>query len=259
MSVPNVENKYSEKALFNAGDFLEFKKSIGIGPRFNPPEGVILCYQKDLLDFIERNYRVTVPPGSFKGLRLLEGTDGSIGIAGDFGFGAPVAVAVMEDLIAFGVREFLSIGSAGTLQKHIEIGDTVVCDRAIRDEGTSYHYLKDGKYARASDEMTERLKTALANHKRNFIVGTSWTTDAPYRETRLEVERYQAEGVATVDMEASALFALAEYREVSIGSAFTVSDSLADLEWKPRFQNRNVKRGLQRLFQAALEALLTKS
>lgn len=259
MSVPNVVSKHREKALFGAKELLEYKKSIGIGPRFKPPKSVILCYQKDLMDFIERSFRVTVPPGSFRGLRLLEQTDGSVGVAGDFGFGAPIAVTVMEDLIAFGVREFLSIGYAGTIQKHIEIGDTVVCDRAVRDEGTSYHYLEDGKYARASEGITERLKTALANHKIKFTVAASWTTDAPYRETKLEIERYRAEGVATVDMEASALFALAEYREVSIGSAFTVSDSLADLEWKPRFKKPHVKRGLQKLFQVAVEALLMKS
>jgi uridine phosphorylase len=259
MSVPNLAGKHGEKALFGPKEFLEYKKSVGIGPRFEPPKSVILCYQRDLMDFIERSYRVSVPPGSFRGLRLLVQTHGSVGVAGNFGFGAPIAVAVMEDLIAFGVREFLSIGYAGTIQKHIEIGDTVVCDRAVRDEGTSYHYLEDGKYARASEEMTERLKTALTNQKLKFTVATSWTTDAPYRETKLEIERYRAESVATVDMEASALFALAQYRGVSIGSAFTISDSLADLQWKPCFKNPHAKRGLQRLFRAALEALSTGS
>ena len=256
MSVPNVENKHTAESIFGAKEILQFKRRIGRGPRFKPPKGVILCYQKDLLDFIERKYTVFVPRGTIKGLRLLRDTDESIGVAADFGFGAPVTVAVMEELIAYGVKEFVSIGYAGAIQKHIGIGDTVLCERAVRDEGTSYHYIGNAKYARATDLMTERIKEALGNQKREFTVGTSWTTDAPYRETRLEVERYQTEGVATVDMEASALFSLAQYRNVSIGAVFTVSDSIADLKWKPHFHFLRVKRGLQKLFPVAVEALL---
>ena len=230
MSVPNVKNKLAGESVFSASDLLAIKRKIGMGPRFKPPKGVILCYQKDLLRFIERNYDVFVPRGATTGLRLLRDTDKSIGVAADFGFGAPVAVAVMEVLIALGVKEFVSLGYAGTIQKHIQIGGTVLCDRAIRDEGTSYHYIENAKYATATDVMTERLREALENQKRMFTVGTSWTTDAPYRETRLEVEKYQSEGVSTVDMEASALFALAQYRNVSIGAVFAISDSLAELK-----------------------------
>ena len=153
------------------------------------------------------------------------------------------------------MKEFVSLGYAGTIQKHINIGDTVVCERAVRDEGTSYHYIRNEKYAHATDVMTNRIKEALAGQKRKFSVGTSWTTDAPYRETKLEVERYQSEGVATVDMEASALFALARYRNVSIGAMFTISDSIADLKWKPHFHFLRVKRGLRKLFPVAVEAL----
>ncbi len=255
MSVPNVENKHTAESVFGARDVLAFKRRIGMGPRHKPPKGVILCYQKDLLDFIERSYNISVPRGTIKGLRLLKDTNESVGVAADFGFGAPVTVAAMEELIAFGVKEFVSLGYAGTIQKHINIGDTVVCERAVRDEGTSYHYIRNEKYAHATDVMTNRIKEALAGQKRKFSVGTSWTTDAPYRETKLEVERYQSEGVATVDMEASALFALARYRNVSIGAMFTISDSIADLKWKPHFHFLRVKRGLQKLFPVAVEAL----
>jgi uridine phosphorylase len=256
MSVPSVENKHTAESVFGAKDALEFRRRIGKGPRFKPPKGVILCYQKDLLNFIEQNYNLVIPRSTVGNLRLIKETDETIGVAADFGFGAPVAVVIMETLIAFGVKEFVSIGYAGTIQKGIKIGDTVVCERAIRDEGTSHHYIESAKYAHATDVMTARIKEALVHQKRAFTIGTSWTTDAPYRETRLEVERYQDEGVATVDMEASALFALAQYRNVSIGAAFTVSDSLAELKWKPHFHFLRVKRGLQKLFPVAVEALL---
>ena len=106
----------------------------------------------------------------------------------------------LEELIAFGVKRFISIGTAGTLQKDIKVGDLIVCEKAIRDEGTSYHYLKPSKYAYASKEMTKRIKNALDALEQKYFVGTSWTIDAPYRETVVEARQYQKEGVATVEM-----------------------------------------------------------
>ena len=88
----------------------------------------------------------------------------------------------MEELIAFGVKKFISIGTAGTLQKDITIGSLMVCEKAIRDEGTSHHYLKPSKYAYASKEMTSKIKKSLDKFKQKYFVGTSWTIDAPYRE-----------------------------------------------------------------------------
>jgi uridine phosphorylase len=256
MSVPNIENKHKSEAVFNARDFLDFKRKIGRGPRFKPPKGVVLCYQKELLDYIERRHEVFIPKGTISGMRLLKDTDDAVGVVVDFGIGAPAVVTVLEELIAFGVREFVSIGYAGSLQKHIRIGETVVCERAIRDEGTSYHYSKNTRYAFATETLTDRIKKALMKNRKKFTGGTSWTTDAPYRETRLEVMSYQEEGVATVDMEASALFSLAEYRNVSIGVIFTISDSVADLRWKPHFHFIRIKRGLRNLFPVAVDALL---
>ena len=109
------------------------------------------------------------------------------------------------------------------------IGDIVVCDRAIRDEGTSHHYLPPDTYAHASPAATARLVDALQATGTPHSVGTSWTTDAPYRETIAEVQHYQAEGVLAVEMEAAALFAVAAYRGVEMGALLTISDTLGDL------------------------------
>ena len=92
----------------------------------------------------------------------------------------------------------------------------MVCEKAIRDEGTSHHYLKPSKYAYASKDMTQKIKNSLDKFKQKYFVGTSWTIDAPYRETVAEATQYQKEGVATVEMEASALFAVSQYRNVEL-------------------------------------------
>ena len=143
-----------------------------------------------------------------------------------------------------------------TLQKNITIGGLMVCEKAIRDEGTSHHYLKHSKYAYASKDMTNKIKKSLDKFKQKYFIGTSWTIDAPYRETVAEAKQYQKEGVATVEMEASALFAVAQYRNVELGAIFTISDSLAELEWKPKFHFKKTKQGLEILYKVAVDVLL---
>ena len=131
----------------------------------------------------------------------------------------------------------------------------MVCQKAIRDEGTSHHYLAASKYAVASQELTSQLTESLERRNVPYRLGVSWTIDAIYRETIAEAREYQQEGVATVDMEASALFSVAEYRGVEIGAMFTISDSLADLEWRPDFDSTEARRGLEALFETAWDSL----
>jgi purine-nucleoside phosphorylase len=82
----------------------------------------------------------------------------------------------------------------------------------------------------------------------------TWTIDAPYRETKKEIEKYTKEGIATVDMEASALFALGKVRRVRVAAAFAVSDVLGK-KWNPQFEHINLKRSLDSLFDAAFDCL----
>lgn len=132
----------------------------------------------------------------------------------------------------------------------------MVCEKAIRDEGTSHHYTKHSKYSYAGKEITKKIISVLKKNKIKHFLGTSWTVDAPYRETIEEAKQYQEEGVATVEMEASALFAVAEYRKVQLGSIVTISDSLAELQWKPKFKTKRTNQGLEKLYKTAVEVLL---
>lgn len=251
MSFPNLKNKHSEDALFNPKDFMKYLKKIGKYPDFKTPKRVIFCYSKSFLNYILAQHEVT-KVGSFKEMYILDDSKGQVAVVGGFGIGAPAAVTLMEELIAFGVKEFISIGTSGTLQKNIKIGGLVVCDRAIRDEGVSHHYVKTSKYSYASKLLTEKIKDSLKRLGVKYTVGTSWTIDAPYRETAEEARRYQKAGVATVEMELAALFAVAEYRNVDIGAILTISDSLADLKWKPNFHHQNTNKGLGTLHEIAL-------
>ena len=241
--------------MFTPQEFLEYQKGRGrYYPKFKLPRGIIFCYSRSLLENILKNHRVTKLEGFYSEFYLLNETKNQIGVIAKFGIGAPIVGALLEELIALGVKKFISIGEAGTLQKNLKIRDIVVCEKAIRDEGTSYHYIKPSKYAYASKTITKKIKKILDRVGQKYIVGTSWTIDAPYRETVAEAKKYQQEGVATVEMEASALFAIAQYRQVEIGAIFTISDSLAELRWKPKFHLS--EKNWELLFQVAKEALL---
>ena len=256
MTFPNFKGKHLHDSMFTPSEFMEYQKKLGKYPKIKVPEGIIFCYQKSLLDYIINNHKTKKVEGFDGDLYLLGDTNNKIALFGNFGIGSPVAVAFFEELVAFGVKKFISIGTAGTLQKNIDIGSIVVVDRAIRDEGTSHHYLKKSKYAYPSKIMTKRIIDELKKQEQKYIVGTSWTIDAIYRETVEEARHYQKEGVLAVEMEASALFSVAKYRNVDIGSILTISDSLAELVWKPHFQSKKTKKGLETLYRIAVNALM---
>lgn len=195
MAIPNLKNKYKKTPMFTASQFMAYMKSIGKYPKFKPPIGVIFCYQKSLMQYILKNHKTTKIEGFGGEMYLLNETSKKIAVIGNFGIGAPIAVSILEELIAFGVKKFISIGTAGTLQKNIKIGDLIICDKAIRDEGTSYHYLKPSKYSYASKKVVNKMKAIFKKFDQKYFIGTSWTTDAPYRETIAEAKQYQKEGV----------------------------------------------------------------
>jgi len=255
MVFQNFKNKHAGDSVFSPEDFVNYLKKTHSDRIFIPPENVILCYSKTPLEYVKEQYRVSREERFTGEMYLFGETGNTVGILGNFGIGAPIVVTIVEELIALGVKRFISIGMAGTLQKSFDFGEVIVCEKAIRDEGTSYHYLEAGKYAYASGEVTDRIKWVLDRQGQKYVVGTSWTIDAPYRETVAEAKQYQEEGVTTVEMEASALFAVAQYRSVQMGAIFTVSDSLAELQWSPEFHSEKTRAGMEIITRAAIEAL----
>ena len=243
MSYPQHKNKHMEESLFNAWDSVKYNYK-----KKDFPKKYVIIFQRDSERHIKRKY------ASKKDKE--RSTNGPLYIYKNIGFfkmtgiGAPHAVTVMEEFIALGGKEFIIVGTAGGLQ---DFG-IVVCDRAIRDEGTSYHYIAHGKYSYPDKGLTGRLMKILDNNDIHYRTGTSWTIDAPYRETKTEVQRYKKEGVQTVEMEASAMFAVCKLRNVKIAAAFSVSD-LLDKEWQPSFKKKHVKEGLINLVDAAVKCL----
>jgi len=220
------------------------------------PASVIICYQKSLFDHVVHNHRIRYHEGYFgQHLAYLEETGGTVAMAGNFGIGAPAAAVMLEELIAWGVKSFVSLGFAGGLVKGLHPGNLVLCTEALRDEGLSYHYAPEGERALPDPALSAALGSAFTSRGARYREGPTWTTDAIYRETWLEVNKRVEQGAITVEMEASALFTVARYRNVPIASCFTISDSLAEPEWKPDFLSADTRVGLETIFAAAVDAL----
>jgi uridine phosphorylase len=171
------------------------------------------------------------------------------------GVGAPLAAGFMEELIARGVRAFVACGGAGVLVPEVALGHVIVPTSAIRDEGTSYHYLPAGREALPTGQAVQAIVDALERRRVPYVLGKTWTTDAIYRETRSKIERRVEEGCLTVEMESSAMCAVAAFRGVAFGQLLYAGDDLSGDGWDPRGWDEHAE-GRRLLFELAAEAVL---
>ena len=263
MPYPNFDGKHAHPALTEPSAFVRYWVDHGVLPAdHRAPHSVVLLYQRSVYDAVRASAVSPFAPRgrrntAFLDLHLFDDTDGHVGVVGGFGIGAPAAVATMESLAAIGVRSFVGLGTAGALRRGLDTGDVVVCDRAVRDEGVSHHYLPPARFAEAAPALTARLHGSLAAAGLAPTMGSAWTIDAPFRETVVEARHYAEEGVAVVEMEAAALFAVGAVRGVEVASAFAISDSLADGEWVPQFGDPRLGTRLAAMVAATVEVLAT--
>jgi len=152
--------------------------------------------------------------------------------------GAPAAALSLEAAIARGVRDVLIVGSAGSLRDDLPIGSTVLVTGAEREDGTSHHYLPADEVVAADPDLSNRLERCAAASGLHPVRGRSWTIDAPYRETVAAIRRHREAGVAVVEMEAAAIFAVARVRGIRSALIVSVSDELYHPEWRPGFADQ---------------------
>lgn len=167
------------------------------------------CYHTDLFRF------------DLEGQRL-----GVVGRA----VGAAFAVLVAEQLFASGCKLLISITSAGLIRPIGKPPYFVLIEKALRDEGTSYHYLPPSDYVVLSSKLRDRLSGAFDGLPVPVHGGATWTTDAPYRETEYAIALARGEGILAVEMEAAALYALSEVREYPIVCLAHVTNQMATVE-----------------------------
>lgn len=226
---------------------------------FNFPERCVMTFFGDIVE----KYR------KIKGTRIVGTTNWETGSVNIYEMdykgekiaffhawvGAPIAVGVLEFVIAYGVKKIIGCGGCGVLDKSIELGDILVPTSAIRDEGTSYHYLPPSREVHISRNGISAIESVLNRYKLKYKKCKTWTTDAFYRETYNIVELRKSEGCLCVEMECSALSAVAEFRGVTFAQMLYSGDNL-DLDVYDERDWQNSISVREKLFLLSLDAVL---
>jgi uridine phosphorylase len=144
--------------------------------------------------------------------------------------GAPFAVLVAEEMFASGCELLISMTSAGQIVRNRHPPYFVLIEKALRDEGTSYHYLPPALFSTINPNLMERLKGVFEKSKPPVFLGATWTTDAPFRETESAVAYYRSQGFLGVEMEASALYAFAEARSQPVICFAHITNQMGNVE-----------------------------
>jgi len=202
------------------------------------PEHCVICFFQDVINlFLDRGLltRVAVQKSEIKHhpIFTLQFMDRTIALFHP-GVGAPLAAGLLEEVIARGCTKFIVCGSAGVLDSQLALGHILVPTSAVRDEGTSYHYLPPSREAHAHPDAVQAIQSTLTRLKIPFLLTKSWTTDAFYRETPDKVALRKSEGCLTVEMEAAAFFAVAAFRDVVLGQILYAGDDVSGATWDSR-------------------------
>lgn len=246
---PILEHDPSPEALIEPARILK---------RVDVPEACVLCFFQEVIVEVCRDARHVFDLRSEIGknpVYELAVNGGRVAVIHP-GLGAPMAAAFLEEAIALGCRKFVACGGAGVLNREIAVGHVVIPTGAVRDEGTSYHYLPPAREVSAHPQAVTAIETVLQRHGIPYLAGKTWTTDAIYRETPARIARRREEGCITVEMEAAAFFAVAQFRGVPFGQLLYGGDDVSGDVWDSRKWQHGQASAREKLFWLAAEACL---
>ncbi len=230
--LPILNHKFYDKpSVFQPKNLLrEARRQKGIA-ELNIPEICILDPDGDIEDYvIQKNNAKLNKAWACYHTKLFEFNYGNIklGIIGK-AVGASFAVLLAEQLFVSGCKLLLSMTSAGQLVQPIAPPYFILIEKAVRDEGTSYHYLPPADFSFLKIVLKEKLEGAFDKLDLKIFNGTTWTTDAPYRETEDAINYYKDKEIHAVEMEASALYAFAEARNKDVICFAHVTNQMASI------------------------------
>lgn len=157
--------------------------------------------------------------------------------------GAPACVGSFEDIIPMGAKRIILLGNCGVLDKRIADCGIIIPTKAIRDEGTSYHYAPATDYIDVNTKYVDKFIAILKELGYPYVTGTTWTTDAFYRETRDKVSRRKDMGAICVEMECAAMQAMCNFRKIEFFQFLYAGDNLDNTTWDPRSLSGSTKLG----------------
>lgn len=148
--------------------------------------------------------------------------------------GCPSCAGNLDLFNAMGVEKVMFCGGGGVLDKNIQVGQLLVVEGAIRDEGFSYHYFEPSKYIYTDEKVTEKIVQYLSANSISYLKGITWTTDAIFRETADRIARRKEEGAKIVEMEQAGCIAVSRYRGFDYGALIYGGDDVSQEEWSNR-------------------------
>ena len=218
------------------------RPAIIVKPIENIPERCVLCFfseaiQKILTEYSHKVISCFKSEGINYPLYELDYKGEKIVLI-QAAVGAPLAAGQIEELTVMGCKIFIACGMCGVLQKELAVGHLIIPTSAVRDEGTSYHYAKPAREIFANERIVQVIENELTEKKIPYIKAKTWTTDAFFRETPAKIALRKNEGCVSVEMEASAYMAVAQFNNVDFGQILASGDSLAGTEWDSRQYNK---------------------
>lgn len=214
-----------------------------ITPMENFPECVVSCFTDAIIEKFSKLDQVTQ-------IASLSSANGTIPIykinynGKDIAFyksgvGAPMCTGQFEEVIALGAKKFVLFGSCGVLNHEIADGHMIIIEKAVRDEGTSFHYAKPSLYIEMPHHSVKTLTKVMEELQFPYITGTTWTTDAFYRETADKIKKRKQQNCICVEMESSAMISVAKFRNVDFAQFVFAADNLDSPVWEKRGLHTN--------------------
>ncbi len=227
-----AHKSYAEPSVFTPDNLLREarrQKALVYG---QAPQICVLDPDGDIVEHLRETGRAELDPHwACYHTRLYNYEEGGVtyGIVGR-AVGAPFAVLVAEELFASGCRFLISVTSAGQVKPIGRPPYFVLIERALRDEGTSYHYAPPSPYSELDPELLDMLRDAFKGQAVPVARGMAWTTDAPFRETAAQIERHRSAGILAVEMEAAALYAFGRATKSTVVCFAHVTNQMASIE-----------------------------
>lgn len=241
-----LEHDDERLALIEPSEVLAHKRG-------SVPHVAVLCFFSEILEELEGRGaeevgRLVAAHGTHP-IRIVATEEARVAVVHP-GVGAPLAAGFLEEMVAMGARTVVACGGAGAVVPGLPVGHVILPEAAVRDEGTSFHYLPPSREVEADPLGLRVTREVLDGIPLPYTVGKTWTTDAIYRETRSRIERRRNEGCLTVEMEAAALFAVARFRGIRFAQLLYAGDDVSGATWDGRHWSRSEARS--RVFEAAV-------
>ncbi len=157
--------------------------------------------------------------------------------------GCPACGGYLDELTGLGIEKVMFCGGGGVLDKNIGVGELLIVEGAIRDEGFSYHYAPPSRVIETQADVRETMRGYLDKNGLPYIEGLVWTTDAFYRETKEKIALRRSEGAKIVEMEQAGCIAVSAFRGIKYGAVIYGGDDVSGDTWDKRGWNK--KKGIR--------------